>query len=177
MGACSASFVRRGGCAAAACSRRNTALIATAIEDYAKGEPAGRVAAASPQLGGASALRTCARAGGRGSRYGPPPRRRAYWALHSVRWPGPLERERERLLPGYTRTDLKAISQLNRTVRQAPSPPASQQRARLSLPVYHALTRHRAACGPCRAQTGQARTPSPFSHIFCSQDGKALTPR
>ena len=65
MGACSASFVRRGGCAAAAaCSRRNTALIATAIEDYAKGEPAGRVAAASPQLGGAFALRTCARAGG-----------------------------------------------------------------------------------------------------------------
>ena len=86
-------------------------------------------------------MRTCARAGGRGSRYGPPPRRRAYWALHSVRWPGPLERERERLLPGYTRTDLKAISQLNRTVRPAPSPPASQQRARLSLPVYHAPPR------------------------------------
>jgi len=141
--------------------RRNTALIATAIEDYAKGEPAGRVAAASPQLGGASALRTCARAGGRGSRYGPPPRRRAYWALHSVRWPGPLERERERLLPGYTRTDLKAISQLTRTV-------VPYRRRRPAYNERPTTPRHRAACGVFA---------SLLAHFLPSRTEKPFTPR
>ena len=164
MGACSASFVRRGGCAAAAaCSRRTTAPIATAIDDYAKGEPAGqgRRRGFSPARGCfcVAHLRPSRRkveaATGRRRDY-------AYWAFAFDEVARPTrERERERLLPGYTRTDLKAISQLTRTV-------VPYRRRRPAYNERPTTPRHRAACGVFA---------SLLAHFLPSRTEKPFTPR
>ena len=71
------------------------------------------------------------------------------------------ERERERLLPGYTRTDLKAISQLTRTV-------VPYRRRRPAYNERPTTPRHRAACGVFA---------SLLAHFLPSRTEKPFTPR
>ena len=86
----------------------------------------------------------------------------AYWAFAFDEVARPTrERERERLLPGYTRTDLKAISQLTRTV-------VPYRRRRPAYNERPTTPRHRAACGVFA---------SLLAHFLPSRTEKPFTPR